>query len=211
MNSSPCLNILRLARLLGLCLIVAGCAGNRCTLSPTWHDQPPKKLAVVEITNESSKEDDFTFWLVGARWECHTIGARVAAALEKALMAAGFGVIERRRVRSVMSELSLQASDLMVSQKSAAFGQLTGADAIVVGDSGGYFRCWAIFPLLSGARCPQNARIINIRTGEVLASLNMSYNRDGIGPFGLLPDNHIERGVERAVAELVKEAGQQRR
>ncbi|MBN2514853.1 MAG: hypothetical protein JXC33_02345 [Deltaproteobacteria bacterium] len=83
--------------------------------------------------------------------------------LASALIDSGhFNVVERAKLKSIMSELELSMSGLMDESASAKTGHLHMADLILTGTLAEIKENWDI-----------NLRILNVRTGRALAAISM--------------------------------------
>jgi len=185
-----------------LALIISGCASPSAVVSPAWRRSPPRRVAVAEVVDTNPRQTRIIFYLAGGTGTDFLLADRVAAYMEQELLRAGFSVIERKRVAKILEELNLQASDLVDPKHAKEFGRIAGVDAIVFGESHSLETGLYIIPFLSGQEYTGSAKVVDVETGEVLATLLL--DKGFVAPliFGLMPRNTIRNSVREAIGQL---------
>lgn len=97
---------------------LAACAGPAATIHARFDFSSVRRVALLGF-------DDFP----GMRGS----GVVVASVFEKHLLTAGYGVVERRRVRDLLREQSLSVSGAVDPRTARSLGRLLGVDALVLG------------------------------------------------------------------------------
>jgi hypothetical protein len=96
-------------------LLLQGCSSSRVAVHKHWLSQPSHRIAVFPMAGDEP------------------YGEAVAEALITELVNTGFPVIERRALKQILRELSLQTSGAVDAYNAVESGRLMGADFIVIG------------------------------------------------------------------------------
>jgi len=183
---------------------VAGCQTARpsASVSRSWSHGPPRRLALIEIADADPRPDEFSFYGIGGIGREFRLGEQLSSCLHQELLSAGFGVIERERVKDILDELDLQASDIINSEHAKRFGRIAGVDSIVVGTSDYLEHAYIPCPFWSTQEYRASARIVNVETGEVRATLK--FDKSIVLPlwFAMVDTTLVQRSVKEAVAML---------
>ncbi len=109
-------------RVLPALLLAAGCASPVVVVQKGYDFQKVRRVAVVGVSDGRKAPGT---------------GEAAAAAFEKELLAAGYQVVERRRVDDLLAQQRLSVSGAVDPKTSQALGRLLEADALVLGAVGG--------------------------------------------------------------------------
>lgn len=187
-----------------LVLCVPGCQGAQpsARVSQGWHKAPPQRLALIDVADNNPRPHDFSFWLIGGVSREYTRADQLASCIQQELIRAGFHVIERERVKEILKELDLQATDIVDSRRAKQFGKVAGVDSVVVGVSDYLSQEYIPGIFWSTAVYRGSARIIDVETGEVKATL--SFDKSIVRPlwFAMVDDTLLQRAVREAISQL---------
>jgi curli biogenesis system outer membrane secretion channel CsgG len=133
--------------------LASGCAAPRVAIHQTWFDEPSHRIAVLPLTSEGMS------------------GSDISDALVTELMGSGFSIMERTDLEKVLQEQKLHYTGAIDPQTAIQAGQLAGVDFIVVGS--------VTKRAGRSAQIAQvNVRWVNVRTGQVMASVSL---KNGLG------------------------------
>ncbi len=194
-----------------LCFIMfpmlSSCSVTRGNLapSPVLSEYKNKKIAIIDVTKPRKYGLDWTIIVAGViRDDFRQAGE---SRLTTALMSTGkFRVIERARLEKVLNEHEILLSGLiaMDSETAKKVGKLVGIDGIIFVETkseGGW-----VFPCIFGFS-EMSARLVDIKSGEVVMSANADANGFSIipvVPFWVNPPKVLANKIASKVKKYYK-------
>lgn len=139
------MNYLKIVSVTVIAVFLNGCGFNRIHINKSYKDTRVKNITILP---QSAGADE-----------------KEADELCSSLLSAGFNVIERKHVNSVLEEQKLSLTGLLEKQNYRDIGKLANADAIV---------------MVSVVFMRTNIRVIDVETGAVIASGKAHRGRYGI-------------------------------
>ncbi|HAU38217.1 MAG TPA: hypothetical protein DCX07_10955 [Phycisphaerales bacterium] len=110
-----------------------------------------------------------------------------------------FRIVERSRLKSIVDEQNLQATDLIDAQTAAKVGKVLGVDAVVIGSVNQYEMDKTtvyvhVVPIVSKEyKVGATLRMINVETGQIV------YAHSGCGTSA----NHFNEAGQRAAQTII--------
>jgi curli biogenesis system outer membrane secretion channel CsgG len=189
--------------LLSLFTLVGGCAPihQYSTDANTASDFPPlQNLKVGVLTFIAPEEGISTYSTLGGQGSLTTpshVGQSVADALANALMeVARIEIIERSQLEKILKEQGLSVSGVTQEPDFSLLGQIMPVDALVLGTVSRY-DTWR--DATWGAAVAYSARMVDIRSGKTMLTLNCS----GAEQNGM-PESLALRLAKDAVSKATK-------
>lgn len=101
-------------------------------------------------------------------------------------------VVERNKLDAIFNEHALQMSGAVDTDSAKSLGKLVAADSIITGT----------FMYITNTQIEVNARVIDAKTGKIVATANVTLKKDWQGSDGAIKD--IPKDISKKAAEYFK-------